>query len=368
MSDDPADQSPSAAAPAAPVASPGGERGGAGARRKRRTAEAAAEAQAAQAAPPADEGPRENEVRIELPNFEGPLDLLLHLIQEHQLDILDIPVSFVTEKYLRYLEIMRSLSIDVASEYLVMAATLALIKSKMLLPKDPNASASADGEEEELDPREELVRRLLEYQKYKSAAGELGERATLGSDVFPRGESEPAPPGPAPFAETPVFALLDAFEKLLSRSKVKLEHQVVFDRITISDRITELVDRLRGRRTATFDELLLGPGGEAQPLTRFDLVITFLAVLEMCKLRLLRVFQAGPLEALYLELGVTEETDETERAEGAEPPEEGAPEPSDTQDAGPPEPEARGAREAPGEDDEPGENDGAHGSDGNEPE
>src|SRR5689334_15146506 len=107
-------------------------------------------------APAKTEAAAGGEVRIELPNFEGPLDALLHLIQEHQLDILDIPISFVTERYLRYLEIMRALSIDVASEYLVMAATLALIKSKMLLPRDPSDAAGAE-EEEELDPRDELV-------------------------------------------------------------------------------------------------------------------------------------------------------------------------------------------------------------------
>src|SRR5262249_24948156 len=158
------------------------------------------------------------EYRLELKaaGFEGPLDLLLHLIQEHQLDILDIPVSFITQKYLEYIALMRVLSIDVASEYLVMAATLAHIKSKMLLPTPP---AGQDDEliEQEEDPRAELVRRLLEYQKYKTAAADLADRGTLGRDVFARGVPESVPDGPAPLAPIGLFSLPDAFEGVLKR-------------------------------------------------------------------------------------------------------------------------------------------------------
>jgi segregation and condensation protein A len=248
---------------------------------------------------------RADAVHLKLPTWEGPLDLLWHLIQEHQLDVLDIPIGFVTERYLEHLRAMQSLSIDVASEYLVMAATLAYIKSKMLLP--PSEVANDDGDEEEpLDPREELVRRLLEYQKYKAASEQLGVRGTLGSDVFPRGESEPTPAGPAPFQPVGLYSLLDAFEKLLSRTKVKIEHQVVFDRISITERIHQLTDQLVGKRNVPFEVAVLGPapedGSERPALSRFDVVITFLAMLEMCKLRMLRVYQAGPLSPLYLDL------------------------------------------------------------------
>jgi segregation and condensation protein A len=245
----------------------------------------------------------EGQYRVSLPAFEGPLDLLLHLIQQHEIDILNIPVSFITEKYLTYLTLMRSLSIDIASEYLVMAATLVHIKSKMLLPSVPAGQEddSVLGEDEE-DPRAELVRRLLEYQKYKAAAAELGERGTLGKDVFMRGVPEPEPEGIAPFAPMGVFSLLDAFEKVLKRTKVKLDHEVVFDRISITDRIVELTEKLSERRSMRFEELVMvTPDGGAP--TRFDLVITFLAVLEMARLKLVKVYQAGPLEPIHLQVG-----------------------------------------------------------------
>ena len=243
----------------------------------------------------------DGQYRIKLESFEGPLDLLLHLIQQHELDILDIPVSFITEKYLEYLKLMQVLSIEIASEYLVMAATLVHIKSKMLLPVAPSGQDDGMPQEEEEDPRAELVRRLLEYQKYKAAAAELAERGTLGRDVFPRGVEEEALPGPAPFARVEVFDLLGAFEKLLKKTKVKIDHEVVFDRISITDRIVELTEKLQGRRAVRFEQLFLGAPREG-PLTRFDLVITFLAMLEMCRMKLLRVYQTGPLAPIYMGL------------------------------------------------------------------
>ena len=156
--------------------------------------------------------------RVALPAFEGPLDLLLHLIQKHELDILDIPIGFVTEKYVEFILMMEQMNIDVAGEYLVMAATLAHIKSKMLLPTPPEDQDST--EEEEADPRAELVRRLLEYQKYKLAAEQLGTRSVLGRDVFVRGTSEAVADGPAPLASMSLFKLLDAFEVILKRVKL----------------------------------------------------------------------------------------------------------------------------------------------------
>lgn len=243
----------------------------------------------------------DGQYRISLPSFEGPLDLLLHLIQQHELDILDIPVSFITAKYLEYLSLMRSLSIDIASEYLVMAATLVHIKSKMLLPVVPKGQEddSVLGLDEE-DPRAELVRRLLEYQKYKAAAAELSERSTLGRDVFARGSAEPVPEGPAPFAATGIFSLLEAFEKVLKRANIKLDHEVVFDRISITERIVEITELLGVRRSMRFEDLLLS-GAKDRVLSRFDLVITFLAILEMARLKLISVYQSGPLEPIHLE-------------------------------------------------------------------
>jgi len=248
----------------------------------------------------------EGQYRVELPSagFEGPLDLLLHLIQQHELDILDIPIGFITQRFLDYLALMKSMAIDVASEYLVMAATLAHIKSKMLLPSVPEGQEDGLPGEEEEDPRAELVRRLLEYQKYKAAAEQLSERGTLGKDVFSRGMPEPVPRGPAPFAPLGVFSLLDAFEKLLKKTNVKIDHEVIFDRISITDRIVELTEKLTFRRAMLFEELLVDPSEGARPVTRFDLVITFLAVLEMCKLRLIHVYQSGPLSPIHVELSV----------------------------------------------------------------
>ena len=232
---------------------------------------------------------------VALPAFEGPLDLLLHLIQKHELDIMDIPVSFITEKYLEYITLMQELSIDMASEYLVMAATLAHIKSKSLLPAPPPGQED-EIDEEGLDPRGELIRRLLEYQKYKHAAAELNERGALGRDVFMRGAKEPEAEGPAPLARIEVWHLLDAFAKVLSRAKVDLDHEVSFDRMTITERITQICDRLSGRSSCRFEELFDGER------SRFDLIITFLALLEMTRLKMTRLFQADPLAEIFIDL------------------------------------------------------------------
>ncbi|HLV22857.1 MAG TPA: segregation/condensation protein A [Polyangiaceae bacterium] len=238
--------------------------------------------------------------RVKLPAFEGPLDLLLHLIQQHELDIMDIPIAFVTEKYVEYIGLMQEVNIDVASEYLVMAATLAHIKSKMLLPSVPADQEEGEGEAE-LDPRSELVRRLLEYQKYKQAADQLGSRSIFGRDVFARGAAGPTVEGPAPLAEVGLFKLLDAFRGVLDRAKTTIEHEIDVERFSITDRINELADVLRQRQRVRFEELFEGQH------TRMDLIITFLALLEMTRLRMTRLFQPAPLDPIEVELAVTEE-------------------------------------------------------------
>lgn len=313
------------------------------ARRTRASATTAAPQPTPEIAPrPESDILNESVYRVQLPAFEGPLDLLLHLIQQHELDILDIPVSFITQKYLEYLSLMRSLTIDVASEYLVMAATLTHIKSKMLLPVVP-AGQDGDGlPEEEVDPRAELVRRLLEYQKYKTAAADMFERGTLGKDVFGRGIQEPVPEGPAPFAAVGVFSLLDAFEKLLKRTNVKIDHEVVFDRISITDRIVELTERLGERARCTFEELLFNdPSRNGAPPTRFDIVITFLAVLEMARMKLIRVYQTDPLAPIHLETTMAAKEDgdgpsihptEADGVRAKKPPQEEAPRQTDDED------------------------------------
>ena len=228
--------------------------------------------------------------------FEGPLDLLLHLCQKHELDILDIPISFVTEKYLEYLAVMTLADLDIASEYLLMAATLAHIKSKMLLPVVPSGQED-DAFEEEEDPREALIKRLLEYQKYKQAAADLLSRGVAGADVFPRGSKieEAVHSGLPPLAEVPLFALCEAFQAVLSRSKVKLSHDIVADRVSLADRIQEVHAILTERGRVEFSELFTGLA------TKFDLVITFLALLEMTKLRMTRLTQTEPMAPIYVE-------------------------------------------------------------------
>lgn len=237
---------------------------------------------------------------VSLPAFEGPLDLLLHLIQEHEIDIRDIPIAFVAQKYREYLTLMSEIDIDVASEYLVMAATLAHIKSKMLLPTPP-ADQDDPLAEQEADPRAELVRRLLEYQKYKLAAEQLGGRSVLGRDVFARGTVTPESQGLAPLEPIGVFKLLDAFQVVLTRSSRTIDHQVEFERISITERIHQLVDRLRERQRMAFEDLFEGQ------LTRADLIVTFLALLEMTRLRMTRVFQDGPLAPIHVELALLDD-------------------------------------------------------------
>lgn len=236
--------------------------------------------------------------RVELPVFEGPLDLLLHLIEDHELDIFDIPIAFVATKFLETITLMQELNIDVASEYLVMAATLAHIKSKMLLPAVPDDQE--DEVEPELDPRAELVRRLLEYQKYKRVADQLGGNAVLGRDVFLRGVPAPDAEGPAPIAGMSLFRLLDAFQAVLSRVKASFEHEVDAERFSITDRINQLSDLLQQRRRIPFVELFEGQ------TTRSELIITFLALLEMTRLRLTLLFQDDPLGPIEVELAVRE--------------------------------------------------------------
>ncbi len=240
---------------------------------------------------------------LQLPHFEGPLDLLLHLCQKHELDILQIPIGFVTEKYLEYLAVMQLMQLDLAAEYLVMAATLAHIKSKMLLPAPPPGQEDEVDPEEEIDPREALIRRLLEYQKYKQAGEQLAARGVAGRDVFLRGAplEEATSTGLPPLAEVPIYSLVEAFQRVLDRSKVKLSHDIVADRISLSDRIGQLADLLRARRRMAFEDLF------GDLATKFDLVITFLALLEMAKLRMTRLFQSEPLGPLYVELAATDD-------------------------------------------------------------
>jgi segregation and condensation protein A len=228
------------------------------------------------------------------PPFEGPLDLLLHLVQEHQVDIFDIPIARITEAYLAALKTMQAMDIDVAGDFLQMAAQLMLVKSKLLLPRTEVAD-DADPAEEQGDPRAELVRRLLEYQKYRAAAEELGRHDILDRDVFARrvrAEPLPQPDGPDGLAEVSVFQLIEALDKALAKVSAESRHEVEADRLSITDAISRVAEVLRLRRRVSFVELLLAAGGGG----RSALISAFLAILEMAKLRLLRVVQAPAAE------------------------------------------------------------------------
>jgi segregation and condensation protein A len=224
--------------------------------------------------------------RVALPTFEGPLDLLLHLIREHKVDIFDIPVSLIAEKYNASLELMRDLNLDVAGEFLVMAATLAHIKSRMLLPRMEPLSGELDAEAEG-DPRAELVRRLLTYQKYREAARELAEHPLLGRDVFARHHlvDRDEERGPAPLIELSVFRLIEALDRVLKFVAPEPGHEVVREQVSLSAAMEQILTGLRLQPEVAFLSLFTGQR------TRGAMVVTFLALLEMVRLRRVRVRQ-----------------------------------------------------------------------------
>jgi segregation and condensation protein A len=228
------------------------------------------------------------------PPFEGPLDLLLHLVKEHQVEIFDIPIARITEAYLETLKAMRELDIDIAGEFLGMAAQLMLMKSRLLLPRTEVAEDAPTPEDQGVDPRAELVRRLLEYQKYKAAGEELGSRDILDRTVFVRRvrpERPMSPDGPEGLADVSVFKLIEALDRALAHATPEKAHEILTDRLTISDAISRVAEVLRLQRRATFEELLTGPSERRH--TRADVIATFLAILEMAKLKLIRIYQAS---------------------------------------------------------------------------
>lgn len=254
---------------------------------------------------------------IKVEAFEGPLDLLLHLIKKNEIDIYDIPMSLITAQYLEYLGLMRSMNLDIASEYLVMAATLVHIKSQMILP---SPSVAGDGEElEEVeDPRAELVRRLLEYERYKEAAEQLGARELLERDVFSRPhvgtERGEAGDESAYLEEVNVALLLEAFQRLIaSRDLDAVSLQVDLERVSLVDRIQEIVAVLEPRVSGVMFEELFPQGA-----SRSELVVTFLAILEMVRLRMIRVHQAGAYGAILISRAVQEVSEEKEEKETAQ--------------------------------------------------
>ena len=224
---------------------------------------------------------------VKLDNFDGPLDLLVHLIKQNEVSIRDIPIALITAQYLDTIRLMQELDLDVAGEFLVMAATLIHIKSKMLLPR-PETSAGVEGEEE--DPRDALVRRLLEHQKFKAAAELLHEREQVRSAQWRRPDgrvSEIAGDECEPELEADLFSLLTAFQAVVERAKHRGRVLLPAEQISIEARIEQLLDRLSESAACGFEELF------ADATDRAALIVTFLALLEMIRLELVRVFQSG---------------------------------------------------------------------------
>jgi len=222
---------------------------------------------------------------VSLEAFEGPLDLLLHLIRKNELDITDISIADITRQYLDYIRMMRELNLEVAGDFLLMASTLLHIKSRMLLPRDE----PEEGEDEGIDPRAELVRRLLEYQQYKEAGMVIGARALLGREVFSRGtcnDGAVCPEKDDGTLELELFELVGAFRQLLARMPVESFHEVAaVEAFSIGDSINEILALLQERDLVRFEELV------CDDMTRERVIVTLLALLELCRLKLVRIFQ-----------------------------------------------------------------------------
>jgi segregation and condensation protein A len=223
--------------------------------------------------------------------FEGPMDLLIHLIRKNDLDIYDIPIALITDQYLQYLELMKAMNIDYAGDFLLMASTLTQIKSRMLLP-------THDGEEEE-DPMQEITRPLLEYLQMKSAAAQLIERNLLGEKTFVRNpkHDEFLTNSDDDFIKVGLFELIDAFQKILERIPEDHRVELTADEISVKERISQIAEILEAKVSITFKELF-----SDNPNKR-EVIITFLAILEMVKLTLIRIVQnlkTGIIRIMYV--------------------------------------------------------------------
>src|SRR3989338_3114535 len=221
--------------------------------------------------------------RVKLEIFEGPLDLLLYLIKKEELNIHDIPITKITEQYLEYLNLMELLDLEVAGEFLVMAATLMQIKSKMLLPPDPESQ-----EAEEQDPRAELVRRLLEYKSFKEAADRLRGFEAKRSNIFTRFGAVPElDGGDSPFVEVSLFDLISAFSKILKDLPKDAFHEIIKDEFTVAEKVHEIFHRLLKEPVVKFSALFKAAKN------KFEVISIFLAILELIRLKEVAISQPG---------------------------------------------------------------------------
>jgi segregation and condensation protein A len=227
-------------------------------------------------------------LEVFLETFEGPLDLLLYLIRLQNLDVLDIPIAEITRQYVEYIALMEELRLELAAEYLVMAAMLAEIKSRMLLPRP------AVSEEEEADPRAELVRRLQEYERYKAAAQDLDQLPRVARDIFTASAAGPARTVIQRPPEVTLDELLAALNDVLARAELFTNHQVQREALSVRERMSETLSRLNAEEFIEFSALFQPEEG------RLGLVVTFLAVLELLKESLIKLVQAEPFAAIYV--------------------------------------------------------------------
>src|SRR5215468_612398 len=258
-------------------------------------------------APERDDEARSDSYRVKLEIFEGPLDLLLYLIKKDEIDIYDIPIARITEQYLAYLELMQELDISVAGDFLVMASTLIYIKSKMLLPPDPKA----DGEEDlSDDPRAELVERLLEYQKFKSAAQMLYSRGEIESACYTRGPLETD--GSNPEVSATLFDLLRVFREVLKRAEAEIEMEIARDEVTIAEKLAQIHALLE-----KYEQINVRVIFEMSQSKR-ELIITFLALLELVKEWKIYLIQDEPFGDIFASrrAGAPQEVEEGPAEEG----------------------------------------------------
>jgi segregation and condensation protein A len=216
---------------------------------------------------------------IKIPVFEGPLDLLLHLIRENKIDIYDIPIALITHQYLKYLKIMKELNLDIAGEFLAMAATLIYIKSRTLLPPDEEVPP-----EDQEDPRHELVERLIEYQKFKDAALQLKEREEEWMKVFQREPVLEEDEGEIYLSDVSLFDLLGALKKILETAAPEVG-TITKETLTVKDKMSSIIEMIKGQETLRFEELFKGS------ITRAQIIVTFIALLELIRLGLIRAYQ-----------------------------------------------------------------------------
>lgn len=244
-----------------------------------------------------------NSYNVKTDAFEGPLDLLLHLIKKNEVDIYNIPIAAITRQYLEYIDLLKELNLDVAGDFLVMASTLIQIKSRMLLPVMPDEESPADEEE---DPRAELVRRLLEYQKYKEASMMLAGREIMEREVFARKFPSPELVALQPdegVPEVELFELIEAFRRVLSRIPAATIHEVGAEMHTVAECIADLLDALKGKESLAFEELF-------RDRLSLEYVITlFLALLELCRLKMVKLAQPYSQASIRIMSAVPEAAD-----------------------------------------------------------